>query len=92
MPIFLYPKYSYKKKQWTPSCKKKKRGKNLSPRTRKACHSINTAFMQSATEIGTQSTMKSNMKTLHEFSPHIPPKTVYLLFQAMTVKSIGTTV
>jgi hypothetical protein len=31
---------SYKKKQWRlPSKNKKKRGKNLSPRNRKACHS-----------------------------------------------------
>jgi hypothetical protein len=31
--------------------------------------------MQSVVEIGTQSTMKSNTKTLHEFSPLIPQKT-----------------
>jgi hypothetical protein len=31
-------KISYKKKQWRPPSKKKKRGKNLSPRNRKACH------------------------------------------------------
>jgi hypothetical protein len=31
-------KISYKKKQWRPPSKKKKRRKNLSPRNRKACH------------------------------------------------------
>jgi hypothetical protein len=36
-------KISYNKKQWRPPCKKKKRGKNLSPRNRKACHSVSTA-------------------------------------------------
>jgi hypothetical protein len=51
-----------------------RREENPSPRKRKACHSISTAFLQSVTEIGTQSTMKSNRKTLHKFSPHIPPK------------------
>jgi hypothetical protein len=40
----------------------------------KARHSISTALMQSVAKIGTQSTMKSIRKTLHEFSPHIPPK------------------
>jgi hypothetical protein len=58
---------------------KKKGGKNptslLSPRIRKACHSISTALLESVAKIGTQSTMKSNIKTLHEFSPHIPQKT-----------------
>jgi hypothetical protein len=29
---------SYKKKQWRPPSKKKKRRKNLSPRSKKACH------------------------------------------------------
>jgi len=36
----------YKKKQWRPPSKKKKRGKNLSPRNRKACHSTSTAFLK----------------------------------------------
>jgi hypothetical protein len=54
---------------------KDKRGKNLSPRNRKACHSIGTALMKSVAEIGTQSAMKSNRKTLNEFASHIPPKT-----------------
>jgi hypothetical protein len=63
------------KKQWRPPSKQKKRGKNLSPRNRKACHSISTALLQSVTEIRTQSTMKGSRKTLHELSPHIPPKT-----------------
>jgi hypothetical protein len=31
-------KHSYKKKEWRPPGKKKKGGKNLSPRNRKACH------------------------------------------------------
>jgi hypothetical protein len=39
---------SYKKKQWRPSSKKKKRGKNLSPRNRKACHSISIAHAHAA--------------------------------------------
>jgi hypothetical protein len=30
--------YFYKKKQWRPTSKKKKRGKNLSPRNRQASH------------------------------------------------------
>jgi hypothetical protein len=57
-----YIKYSYKKKQHEPPSKKAKRGKHLSPRNRKACHSIGTALLQSIVEIGTQSTMKSSMK------------------------------
>jgi hypothetical protein len=36
-------KNSYKKKQWRPPSKKKNRGRNLSPRNMKACHSINIA-------------------------------------------------
>jgi hypothetical protein len=52
-----------------------KRGKNLSPRNKKACHNINNYLMQSITEIRAQNTMKSSKKTLHELSPHIPPKT-----------------
>jgi hypothetical protein len=39
------------------------------------CHSSNTALMYTVAEIGTQSTMKRSKKTLHEFSPHKPPKT-----------------
>jgi hypothetical protein len=31
--------------------------------------------MQSVAKIGSQSTMKSSKRTLHEFSSHIPPKT-----------------
>jgi hypothetical protein len=54
--------------------KKTKRGKNQSsPRSRKACCSIGTALLKSIAEIGTQRTMKSNRKTLHESTPHIPP-------------------
>jgi hypothetical protein len=55
--------------------KEKEGGKNLSPRNRKACHSVNTALLKSVAEIGTQSAMKSTRKTLHEFTSHIPPKT-----------------
>jgi hypothetical protein len=66
---------SYRKKHLRPPNKKKKRGKNLSPRNRKACHSVNTAFLKSVAEIGTQSAMKSSRKTLHEFTSHIPRKT-----------------
>jgi hypothetical protein len=36
---------SYKKKQWRPPSKEKKRGNNPSPRNRKACHSISTALL-----------------------------------------------
>jgi hypothetical protein len=63
------------KKQWRPLCKKKERGKNLSPRNRKARHRVSTALLKSVAEIGTQSAMKSGRKTLHKFSSHIPPKT-----------------
>jgi hypothetical protein len=41
----------------------------------KACHNINTSLMQSIAEIEAQSTLKGSRKTLHELSPHIPPKT-----------------
>jgi hypothetical protein len=51
---------------------KEERGENLSPRNRKACHRVSTALLQSLAEIGTQSTMKNNKKTLHDSSPHIP--------------------
>jgi hypothetical protein len=65
----------YKKKQWRPPSKKKKRGKILSPRNRKACHSVSTALLKSVAEIGTQNAMKSKRKTLHEFTLHIPQTT-----------------
>jgi hypothetical protein len=56
--------------------KRRKEEKNQSPRNMKACHSVNTALLQSISEIGTHnSTMKSSIKTLHEFTSHIPPKT-----------------
>jgi hypothetical protein len=61
----------------TPS-KKEQGGKNptyLSPRNKKACHSIVTALLSSVAKIETQSTMKTNRKTLNEFSPCIPAKT-----------------
>jgi hypothetical protein len=44
---------SYKKKQWRPPSKKKKRGKKLSLRNTKACHSVSTAIEKSVAEIGT---------------------------------------
>jgi hypothetical protein len=48
----VHRKKSYKKKQWRPPVsKKKKRGKNTSPRKRKACHNVNTALLQSVAEI-----------------------------------------
>jgi hypothetical protein len=47
----------------------------LSPRKRKACHRISTALLKSVAKIGTQSTMKSSRKTLHEFTSHISPRT-----------------
>jgi hypothetical protein len=59
---FLYEKNSYKKQQWRPPSKKKKRGqktKNLSPRNRKACRSVSTALLNSVAEIGTQSAMNN---------------------------------
>jgi hypothetical protein len=68
-------KNSYKKKQWRPPSKKKKRGESLNPRNKKACHNVSIALLQRVAEIGTQSTMKSSKKTLHEFTPHIAPKT-----------------
>jgi hypothetical protein len=65
---------SYKIKQWRPPSKTKKRGKNLSPKNTKACHSISIALLQSVAEVRTQSTMHNNKKTLHEFSSNIPQK------------------
>jgi hypothetical protein len=46
-PPYKNIKNSYKKKQWRPLSKKKKRGKNLSPRNRKACHSVGTSALPS---------------------------------------------
>jgi hypothetical protein len=64
-------KYSHKKtRQEKPLSEKEKGGKNptgLSPRNRKACHTISTALLQSVAKIETQSPMESNRKTLHEF-------------------------
>jgi hypothetical protein len=57
---------------WRQPSKKKKRGNNLSPRNRKACHIIGTSLLKSVAEIGTRSAMKSIGKTLHEFMSHIP--------------------
>jgi hypothetical protein len=53
----------------------KKRGNNPSPRNKKACNNISTTLLECVAGIGTQSTMKSSKKTLHEFSTHIPLKT-----------------
>jgi hypothetical protein len=44
--------------------RRKQEKKNLSPRKRKACDSVSTALMESVAEIGTQSTMKSSIKTV----------------------------
>jgi hypothetical protein len=41
------------------------RGKNPSPRNRKACHSISIALLNSITETGTQSAMKSSRKNIN---------------------------
>jgi hypothetical protein len=75
--IYLNKKLLTRKSSGEPDTTKQKerRGENLSQRDRKACHSISTALLQSVAEIGTQNTMMSSGKTLHEFSPHIPPKT-----------------
>jgi NACalpha-BTF3-like transcription factor len=54
--------------------KRRKEEINLSPRNMKACHSVSTALLQSVVDMGTQSTMKSNIKTSHEFTSHIPRK------------------
>jgi hypothetical protein len=61
-------KDAYKKKQQRQNTRRKEE-KHLSPRN-KTCHSISTALLQSIAEIGTQRTMKSSRKTLHELSPH----------------------
>jgi hypothetical protein len=73
--IWCNKKDAYKKKKHKPPSKiKKKRGKNLSPGNKKACHSISTALMQSIAEIGAQSTMKSSIKTLRINSGRTSPK------------------
>jgi hypothetical protein len=84
MYVFNYLYYRYakvlsfvftRKSSISHQAKRMKRGKNLSPRNRKECHSISTALLQSIAEIGTQSAMKGSRKTLHELSPHISQKT-----------------
>jgi hypothetical protein len=56
--LFPCKRYSYKKKQRrTPS----KKRKYISPRNRRACHSVSTALLQSVAEIGTHSAMKSSI-------------------------------
>jgi hypothetical protein len=47
-----YSIYAGREKEAAES-KKKRRGKNLSRRNRKACHSVSTALLQSVAEIGT---------------------------------------
>jgi hypothetical protein len=49
----------------TTKQKEEKRGGNLSPKNMKACPSISTTLLQSCAEIGTQSTVKRRIKTLH---------------------------
>jgi hypothetical protein len=67
-----------------------KRGKNLNPRKRKACHSMSTVLMQSIAEIGTQSAMKSSKKTLHELSPYIPKKASIIRGALVFVRALVT--
>jgi hypothetical protein len=69
---------------------KEEKRKNLSPRNTKACHSISTTLLQSVAEIGTQSVMKSNRKTLHELSPHIPPITPIRNISSLTNEMLHT--
>jgi hypothetical protein len=64
----LTSKKILKQKQWRPPNKKEKKGKKLSPRNVKACHSVGTALLQSVAKIGTQIAMKRSRKTLHEFT------------------------
>jgi hypothetical protein len=62
------------KKQWKVETTKPRRGKphrSKTPGDRKACNSISTAFLQSVTKIGTQNSVKSHGKALHEFPTHI---------------------
>jgi hypothetical protein len=54
-------KYLQEKAAETTKQKEEKR-KNLSPRSRKACHSVSIALMQRVAEIGAQSTSKSSRK------------------------------
>jgi hypothetical protein len=49
--LSMYLKLSSKQRR--PPSKKNKRGKNLSPRNRQACHNISTALLQRVSEIGT---------------------------------------
>jgi hypothetical protein len=86
--IIAIKKKSYKKRQWRPPSKNKKRGENLSPR--KACHSIGAALLKSVAEIGTQSAMKSSRKTLHEFTSHIPLLTIPHITIAVICRNVGT--
>jgi hypothetical protein len=56
----MYNNFRIRKSSISHQAKRRKE-ENLSPRNMKACHSINIAPLQSVTEIGTQSTMKSSM-------------------------------
>jgi hypothetical protein len=69
---------------------KKEKIKNLSMRNMKACHSVSTALLQSVVQIGTQSTMKSNKRTLHEITSKIPPKTPERSISSTTNKMMHT--
>jgi hypothetical protein len=60
---------SYKKDKYKPQSKKEE-----NPPLAQARGTISLALSKSVVEIGTQSTMKSGRKTLHEFSPHTPKK------------------
>jgi hypothetical protein len=57
--------FPYKKKQRRPPSKKEKRGENLSPGNRNACHSISAlpSCTDSIAEMGTQSALKSSRKS-----------------------------
>jgi hypothetical protein len=62
---------------WKPPSKKEKEGKSASslrPWNRKACRTISSALLQSIAKIRTQNVIKSSIKTLQDFSPHIPQK------------------
>jgi hypothetical protein len=63
-----------KKKQWRPPSKRKKRGKKPKPKEQEGTPQRQYCPLESVAEKGTQSAMKSNKKTLHEFTSHIPQK------------------
>jgi hypothetical protein len=75
---YINDKMSYKTKKWKPPSKKERRGRNptrgLSPRIRKACHSISTALLQGIAKIEGVSTMKSSRKTSRNSRRTFPQK------------------